>query len=464
MDKDESIKKYTLISVMMSSFLTPFMGSAINLAIPSIGAEFNSSALQLSWVVSIYLLSSVAFLLPFGRLADIYGRKKMFLLGNITFSLASLLSGTAWSINSLIAFRVIQGIGGAMVFGTGMAILTSVYPPRERGKVLGINVATVYTGLSLGPVLGGFLNHNLGWESIFYFNALIGLAVVLMILTKLEGEWKGAAGESFDKTGAALYTVGIAAFLYGLSNISASLLPRLSAAAGLVLLFVFIRYEMKVDFPLLSVRAFARNTTFTFSNLAALINYMSTFAVTFLLSLYLQVVMGYNSQSAGMILLAQPVIMALLSPYAGKLSDRVEPRLVASWGMGLTTLGLVIMCFLSKSTPVWQIIITLAVLGTGFALFSSPNNNAVMSSVEKKYLGVASSTLGTMRLAGQAVSMAVATLIIGHYIGGATLTPAYGDLLLLSTRTAFLVFAVTCFAGIFASLARGDINSTAGEN
>jgi len=219
-DQEALFKKYALIIVMVASFLTPFMGSAVNLAIPAIGKTFNSTALQLSWVVSSYLLTSAAFLLPLGRLADIFGRKKIFTVGIIIFPLFSLLCGLAWSVKALIFFRILQGIGGAMTFGTSMAILTSVFPPQERGKVLGINVATVYTGLSLGPVLGGVINHHLGWPFIFYFNALLGALIVPLIFTKLKGEWFGARGESFDLTGAFLYALGIIAFLYGLSTMA----------------------------------------------------------------------------------------------------------------------------------------------------------------------------------------------------------------------------------------------------
>ncbi|MCL6634910.1 MAG: MFS transporter [Peptococcaceae bacterium] len=462
-EQPKSLKKYALIAITTASFLTPFMGSAINLAVPSIGQEFNSGAILLSWVVSSYLLSTAAFLLPFGRLADIVGRKRVFVLGVSVFSLSSLLCGLAWSIEALIAFRTVQGIGGAMIFSTAMAILTSVFPPHERGKVLGINVATVYTGLSLGPVLGGAMNQHLGWQSIFYFNVLMGVLIVPLTLLKLKGEWAGARGEHFDLTGAALYSAGLVAFLYGFSSIATEAAARFILAAGLGLLALFIRREMHLEQPILDIKLFSRNATFAFSNLAALINYSATFAVGFLLSLYLQVVAGYDSQTAGLILLAQPVIMALLSPFAGTLSDRVEPRLVASWGMGLTTLGLAVFSFAGRGTPVWLIMANLALLGTGFALFSSPNSNAVMGSVDKRFYGVASSALGTMRLVGQALSMAVATLVIDLYLGSAQLTPANAPLLMRSLKTSFIIFAATCFCGVFASLARGNVNASLRE-
>ncbi|MFZ5641966.1 MAG: MFS transporter [Bacillota bacterium] len=457
MADETAVRKYTLFVAVMASFLTPFMGSAVNLAIPSIGHQFSSSAILLSWVVTGFILASAAFLVPFGRLADIVGRKKIFLTGITAFSLSSLLCGLAWSVESLILFRVLQGAGSAMIFGTGMAMVTSVYPPQERGKVLGLNVATVYVGLSLGPVLGGFMNHNLGWQSIFYLSFVIGVIVVLFTILKLKGEWAGAGGEKYDLAGAALYSLGLLLIMYGISSVSSHVWAWYVLLAGLGVLALFVRYELGVGHPVLNMRLFTGNITFAFSNLAAFINYSATFAVGFLLSLHLQVVKGYNSQEAGFVLLSQPVLMALLSPIAGRLSDRVEPRVLSSWGMALTTVGLLFFCFLSGNTPLWLIIIVLALLGTGFALFSSPNSNAVMGSVEKRFYGVASSTLGTMRLTGQAVSMAVVTMVIAMNVGNVELKQADPYLLVKGARAAFVIFTVLCFCGIFASLKRGNI-------
>ena len=462
MDQEKSLKKYTLIISILATFIAPFMSNAVNMSIPAIGEKFNSSAFLLSWVVSCYLLASAALLLPFGRLGDIKGRRKILIGGLATFCISSLLCGSAWSTQSLIAFRVLQGIGSAMIFGTAMAILTAVYPPQERGRVLGITTAATYTGLSLGPVLGGVLNQRLGWESIFYFMFLIGAIALYLTVTKLKGEWSGAGGESFDKIGALLCMVGMVTFIYGFSSLDASPWAKYSLLFGAMVMIAFIMYELKIEQPLLNMKLFSSNVTFAFSNLAALINYCATFAVSYLLSLFLQVVKGYNSETAGLILLSQPILMALLSPFAGALSDRVEPRLVSSWGMGLTTLGLFFFGFISSSTPVWLLVANLMLLGTGFAFFSSPNTNAVMSSVTKQFYGIASSTLGTMRLTGQAISMATATLVIDMFIGNAQLSPAVADLLAKSIKLSFIIFAVTCFCGVFASLARGNVK--AGES
>ena len=452
---DQSLRRYTLLAATTAAFLAPFMGSAINLAIPAIGQQFNSGTLMLSWVVTSYLLASVAFLVPFGRLADIRGRKKIFIAGIGAFSAASVLCGLAWSIEVLIIGRVFQGIGSAMIFGTGMAMLTSVFPPQERGRVLGINGAVVYAGLTLGPVLGGALNHNLGWQSIFFLSALIGFAVLGLTLSKLKGEWSGAAGESYDLPGAVLYTLGLVALTYGISTVATSHWAWYVLALGIITLIVFARRQLRVPHPVLQLRLFRHNLAFAFSNLAALINYCATFAVGFLLSLFLQVSLGYNSQVAGFILLAQPIIMAIVSPAAGRLSDRIEPRLVASTGMGISTIGLFILIFINEQMSLALVIFTLALLGLGTALFASPNNNAVLSAVPKQFLGVASSTLGTARLIGQVMSMALVTLIMTSCIGNVELSPAYGQLFIKAARTSFIVFTILSVLGIMASLARG---------
>ncbi len=449
-------KRTALLVTTAGSFLTPFMASSVNIALPSIGREFSMDAVLLSWISSSYLLAAAMFLVPFGRIADIYGRKKIFTYGIVLYSLASFLSGISVSSWMLISFRVFQGIGGSMIFGTGVAILTSVFPEGERGKVLGINVASVYLGLSLGPFIGGFLTEHLGWRSIFLVNIPLGLILLVSILWKLEGEWAGARGEKFDFFGSIIYSLTLVAIMYGFS-----LLPR--EASGVILLigilgfWVFVKWEIRIKSPVLDIRLFRENRVFAFSNLAALINYCATFAVGFLLSLYLQYVKGYSPLHAGSILVCQPAMQAIFSPFAGRFSDKTEPRVVASIGMGFTVAGLSILTFLHEGTTLGFIITSLLFLGFGFALFSSPNTNAVMSSVERRFYGVASGTLATMRLVGQMLSMGIATLIFAVYIGRIQITAASYPLFLRSARTAFFIFAVLCFGGVFASLTRGRV-------
>lgn len=450
--------RYTLLVSTLASFLTPFMGGSINLAIPAISAEFQAEALSLNWVVSAFLLTSAAFLLPFGRLADLHGRKKVFLVGLAGYTIFSLLSALALSLPFLIAMRAFHGISCAMIFSTAVAILISVFPPKDRGKVLGINAAAVYAGLSTGPFLGGVLTHYLGWRFLFAVNTLLGLLTLGIGLTKLKGEWAGTEGEKFDLLGSLLSTSSLAAVIYGASTFSLGTINKWLFFLGLIGIVMFILQEKSTQSPLLNVRLFSSNATFAFSNLAALINYSATYAVGFLLSLYLQVAKGLDPQAAGLILLIQPVVQVLLSPLAGRLSDSIEPRIVASAGMALTSLGLFIFSLLTSQSSLALVVANLALLGLGFGLFSSPNTNAVMSSVPKAYYGVASSTLGTMRLLGQAFSMAIVAIIFSLYFKGIQISPAVAPLLVKSMHMAFLIFTVFSLGGIFASLARGQIH------
>ncbi len=455
-------KKSALTIAALSSFMTPFMGSSINLALPSIGRQFQIDAVLLSWISTAYLLASAVSLVPFGRLADIYGRKKIFSWGILAFTLFSLFCALSNSAPLLIFFRILQGIGSAMIFATGMAILTSVFPPRERGKVLGINVAAVYVGLSLGPSLGGFLTQHLTWRSVFLANLPLGIIVIFLVWKKLPGEWAEARGEKFDTLGSLIYGLAIVAVMYGIS-----LLPTFAALwiilFGLLGIAAFIKWELKTASPVFELSLFTTNRVFAFSNLAALINYSATFAVTFLLSLYFQNIQALSPQSAGLILMAQPVMMALFSPFAGKLSDRIEPRIVASLGMAMTTLGLIFFSFIGLDTSQVFLVIGLTVLGLGTAFFSSPNTNAIMGSVDRRFYGIASGSVGTMRLLGMMVSMGIVTLLFTLFLGRVQITPEQYPVFLKSLRAAFRIFALLCFGGTFASLIRGDIRSAPPE-
>lgn len=449
-------KNVVLLITTMSSFLAPFMGSSVFIGLPHIGDDFSMDVVLLSWVSTAYLLAAAMFLVPFGKIADIYGRKKIFKYGIAIDFIASLLLVFSSGSMEMIALRVIQGIGAAMIFGTGMAILTSAYPPAERGKALGINVAGVYLGLSLGPVFAGFLTQHFGWRSIFASYLPLELIIIALVLFKMNGEWADAKGEKLDSVGCAVYGFSLAAMMYGFSLLPGmnGTLLIIASIAGLV---VFVKWETGVKFPVLDMNLFRNNMVLTFSMLAALLNYSATFAAAFFMSLYLQNVKGFEPQTAGLIMVAQPVVMAVFSPVAGKLSDKIEPRVVASAGMAFSTAGLLLLSFLDKGTSLEYIVLSLIILGFGFAMFSSPNANAVMSSVEKRFYGVASATLGTMRLTGQMLSMGIATMIIAVYMGNVQITPEYYPLFMKSANAAFVVFAGFCFVGIFMSLARGKV-------
>jgi MFS family permease len=360
------------------------------------------------------------------------------------------------SPSMIILLRVVQGMGAALIFGTAVAILTSVTPPRERGKALGIYTTAVYLGLSMGPFLGGFLTSSFGWRSIFLINVPLGILILVIIRTKLKGEWADARGESFDISGALLYGLALVCVMFGFSLIP-NILGVVLVAVGTLILAAFVWWEHRTPSPLINLSLFLKNQVFAFSNLAALINYSATFSVTFFLSFYLQYIRGFSPAVAGTILVTQPVVQALFSSYAGRLSDRIEPGRIASAGMAMTAGGLFLLSLLSADTSLAYLIGTLILLGLGFAFFSSPNTNAVMSSVAKPYYGVASGTLGTMRLMGQMFSMGIAMVIISLFIGSVMITPDVGTQLIIGIRVGFTLFALLCCCGIFFSLVRGSV-------
>ena len=333
-----------LLTTSVASFSTAFMGSALNVALPIIGKTFGMDAVLLGWVATAFTLAIAICLVPFGRAADIHGRMRVFTIGVYGFLVTSLLCCFAASGPMLIIFRALQGIGAAMMFATSSALLSSAYPPQERGRVLGINVASVYMGLSLGPFLGGILTQNFGWRSVFVVGAALG-AVAALVALQNKTDWAEARGERFDWIGTAIYGAAITAVMYGLSRLPDPI-GGLFVAAGLAGAVGFVAWEGHTPAPVLNLSLFRGNRAFTLSSLAALINYMATTAVTFLLSLYLQYIKGLTPQAAGVILVAQPIMMAIFSPLAGRLSDRLEARIVASAGMALTAVGLLMLVFL----------------------------------------------------------------------------------------------------------------------
>lgn len=442
-----------LILVMFTSFITPFIGSAVNLALPKIEYEFRLNAVTMSWVTMVFLLSSAAFLVPIGKLADIYGRKRIFLTGNVVLALASLMAVLAPNGAILITLRGIQGIGSSMMFATGIALITSVFPPHERGRAIGMNVTAVYVGLSAAPVLGGFLIDTWGWRSLFYIPALLGIPAVIAAIVAIRGEWAEAKGEKFDLKGSVVFVLSMSALMYGFSKLPTVQAIILTIAGGMGLTF-FIRLQGKTEHPVFNISLFRTNKLFALSNLAALINYATTFAITFVLSLYLQYIKGFSPREAGMLLVIQPMIMAITATWTGRLSDKHDPRILASAGMVVTALGLALLIPISNKTTAIYIGVILGLLGLGFGMFSSPNTNAIMGSVEKRYIGLASGTVATMRLVGQMLSMGIATMVIHIFIGSGTINPSNYKQFIGSAGTTFAIFVALSIVGVWASLAR----------
>ena len=453
---DSSLERSALIVATLTSFMGPFMISSVNVALPTIQAELHLTAVQLSWIATAYLLAVAVGLVPAGKIGDIYGRKKVFATGLLVYTLGSALAIFTSSAAMLIGLRFVQGLGASMFVTTGMAILTSIFPPNRRGRVIGIYVAAVYVGLSVGPFAGGLLTDHLGWRSIFAIMLPFGLLCLGLTLRFLKGEWCGEAGQKLDVLGCCLYAIAILALVYG-----ATILPSRSGfflvAGGFVLLVIFLFQQSKTRFPVFEVSLFLSNKTFAFSSVAALLNYSATFGVTFLVSLYLQYIKGMSPPAAGTVLMAQPVMMALFSPLAGRMADRIEPRVLASTGMSITVIGVLIFSRLDPSTPLPIIICNLIFLGTGFSLFSSPNMSAIMGAVEKKHYGIASGTVATMRLLGQMLSMAIATVVLALQVGHTAIAPENYDRFLTSIHIVFFISASLCSMGVYFSWFRGQI-------
>jgi len=455
---DQQFNKGILLAVIfISSFFNPFMASAVNIALPSIGRELSMNAVSLSWIPMAFLLSSAVLLVPFGKLADIWGRKRMLLFGNIFFTCSTLLCAFAPSSFMLIASRFLQGFGSAMILSSGMAIVISAFPPEKRGTIIGWNTSATYVGLSAAPLLGGILTQALGWQSLFFINAAAGMLIITGIVFGVRAEWAEAKNDRFDFIGSVIYVPSMSALMYGFSKLPGTfaLVLTVSGAVGLVF---FVIWELRNNSPVLNMSLFRDNKIFAFSNLAALINYAATFGITFLLSLYLQSVKGLSPRDAGMIMITQPVMMAVVASFSGRLSDRIDSRILSSAGMAVIVAGLVSLIFLTTETSNAYLVVTLMVLGFGFGLFSSPNTNSVMSSVEKRFLGTASATLGTMRLTGQMFSMAIAAMSIHVFVGDEAISGSNIHDFMHSVRVVFMVFAVLCLLGVFASLARGKKN------
>nr|WP_320132946.1 MFS transporter [uncultured Holophaga sp.] len=457
MSRDSRANRWAYLICMVTSFLVPFMISSLNLAIPEIGIHFKGSQYQLNWVVASFLLMAGSFLLPMGKLADLTGRVRVFKVGLGLFLVATILCLISPTIHWLIAFRVLQGLGASMIFSTSVAILTTLVPPQERGKAMGINVGIVYIAYSLGPVLGGALCSWFGWKGIFTFLAILTLLDLIPTLLFMRGPWLRPKPQEMDLLGSVLCTAGLILLLYGSASLSLARAYWVITVLGLLTLVAFLAQEKRTPHAILPVELFTGNRVFAFSNLSSVINYSSIFAMPFLVSLYLQTVRGIALASTGWILLVQPVVMAILSPVVGRLSDRVEPRILSSLGMAVNTLGLLLFTLLGPESGVGPIMANLAFIGLGYALFSAPNTNAIMGAVDRRQYGIAASTMGTARVVGQALSMAIVSLITTQFVGAWQIgSEGYAPHFLSGMKVCFIVFTVLNFIGVFASLARGD--------
>jgi EmrB/QacA subfamily drug resistance transporter len=451
---DRRTQNIILAVTAVAGFVATFMATSINIALPLIESEFHVSAVTLGWISTGYVLAAAAVLMSVGRIADLYGRTRVYLVGMAGFTVISFGSAFAWSATVLIVLRVLHGLFAAMMISTSTTMVILSHPPEIRGRALGLQVAGVYLGMTTGPMLGGIIARNAGWRILFVVVAALSLVNSVVPFWKLRKiDWREPKVARFDVFGSVVWAVALSALLLGSSYLP-DLVGAILMAASVVGLALFFWWETRAADPILSVDLLLRNRVFASSNAAALINYSATFAMTFLMSLYLQYNRGLDAQEAGLILVPGLFLQTALSVVAGRLADRLPSRSLASVGMSLTVLGLSAFVLLSETTSYWYIIGVLCVLGIGFALFASPNTHRVMGSVEKRQVGTASATLATMRMTGQNLSMGLATLVLAIVVGRHEVEPVDYPHFLTSVRISFAIFAALCVLGVAASLAR----------
>ena len=442
-------KNLILLICTVLSFFTVFAVNAVMVVVPSIASEFHMSNIVQNWIIIIFLLVVAVLSIPAGQISGKFGLKKVTILSIILFIIISIVTVMVTSSWQFLACRFILGISLSFINVTSMAMVVSAFAPEERGKALGINITGVYIGLSLSPVLGGILNYNLGWRSVVLFGVPFLFVILALLLTKIDDEWITFENVPLDIKGYFAYGIGMVLFMYGftiLNTLSGVVLTIL----GIIILIVFGVIELKQSHPSFDVRFF-KNRKFLSSNFASLCAYLATFAVTTILNYHLQYIKGFDSQSAGMILLVAPLCQVVLAPIAGRLSDKFVPQILAAIGMALGTISLFLFSFLGSETPLEFLIVSMVIYGVGFGLFSPPNTNVIMSSVPPKDTSVASAAVATMRTVGQAMSMGILTLVFAFVMGDVPIIEQYYPLLISSCKMTCLICVVLCIASVFAS-------------
>ena len=441
-------KNIILLICTILNFIAVFASNAVNIIIPTVAAEFHMSNIVQNWITIIFFLVMAMLSIPAGQISGKYGLKKVTIITSALFIIISIVNVFVTSSEQFLFCRLVLGLILAFINVTSMAMVVSAFDPQERGKALGLNITGVYVGLSLSPFLGGVLNYQLGWRSVILF-AVPLLIVIIALLLRIDDEWITFEGIPIDIKGSVAYGIGIALFIYGFTILNETL-GIILTVVGIMILIVFAMIELRQEHPVFDIK-FLKNREFLSANLASLCAYLATFAVTTILNYHLQYIKGFDSQTAGIILLVAPVCQVILAPIAGRLADRHVPQILAAIGMALGTISLILFSTLSFETSLEFVIVSMIIYGVGFGLFSPPNTSVIMGSVPPKDTSVASASVSTVRTVGQAMSMGILTLIFAFVMGNVAIVPDVYPLLISSCQITCIICVGLCLASVFAS-------------
>ncbi len=444
-------------AVGVGAFMSALDSSIVNTILPVVTSALKSDVASIEWVVTVYLLVISGLLLTFGRLGDLRGNRTVYLLGFVVFISGSALCGLSPSAWALVGFRALQAVGAAMLYSNTPAILTKNFPAEQRGQALGMQAMMTYIGLSVGPSLGGWLSDVFTWRAVFYINVPICMLALGLSLRYIPVEKLPEHGERFDTVGAATFTAGLVALLLALNQGHewgwASLPVLGSAFAAVILLAAFLRIELHVKSPMLDLSLFG-NRLFSASTLSAVLNYMCLYSVLFLLPFYLIQGRGLNAAQAGLVLTAQPLLMAVSAPLSGTLSDRIGSRLPGTLGMAIQAVGLFTLSRVGATAPYSMVVLGLAITGLGMGFFSSPNNSALMGAAPRHRQGIASGVLATARNVGMVLGVGLAGAVFTTILPndtGLTSSP----LLFQAVDAGLAAATVLAILGAFTSAIRG---------
>lgn len=454
--EDRLILKGLLIGVTSLKFMTPFLQSGVAVLLPALGAYFQCTATELGLVSTVYCLSLAIFNLAAGRGGDKMGRRRLCLMSMVILVPASLAIAFAPSIDSVIALRFVQGIGTSCFTTSSLAMLVAASPDSMRGRVLGISSTGMYLGLSVGPLIGGWINTVWGWQVFFLLIAVWAAGSFAVMYFMIKREWVEDAERPYDWGGFLLFALGMCGTVMGCVGPLSDGLRLLCAGAGLVVLGLFALWEYRLTstMPLLDVRVLCHNSLFILSTLASFMIYASIFSLTFFFSLYLQYAKGMNSAGAGLVLFVTPVLQVLCTVPCGWASDRIGAFPVALAGNVLAVAALIMMLFLTPASPIWFSILILAFDGLGMALFVTPNTVLTMTSVDPAHLSQASGAVGTVRTAGMVVSMVISTCALGHYVGDTVLSAETVPALMQAMKMSSAVFVALNLVSLGCSILR----------